>query len=106
MYDTICEPGARMSGFTKPSCVGPVADQFATVSSFQYAAVRREFTAPTVITYGSLPGTVTVRANGPVLPAAASTTMPACHARSTARFSGSTKYGTVANALMLRLSTR
>ena len=33
------------------------------------------------MTYGTLPGTPIVIGSGPSLPAAATTTMPACHAR-------------------------
>ena len=47
--------------------------------------------APTVITYGTLPGTPIVIGSGPPLPAEATTTIPACHAAITAWFSGSSQ---------------
>ena len=47
--------------------------------------------APTVMTYGTFPGTPTVIASGPVLPAEATTTMPARQASMTAWFSGSSQ---------------
>ena len=48
--------------------------------------------APTEITYGSLPGAYwTASSAAPRLPAAATTTMPACQANSTAASSGSSR---------------
>jgi hypothetical protein len=63
-------------------------------------------TAPTVITYGTLPGTPMVIGVGPRLPAATTTTMPAFHAAMTAWLSGSSQYAEVGGALRERFMTR
>ena len=51
----MCAPGAAMSGLANPSWVVPTLDHAAKVSSPR-AVVPWSSTAPTEITYGSLPG--------------------------------------------------
>src|SRR6185503_1824118 len=84
-------PGETSSGFTKPSYVGPVDENDASRSSAYLYGVLLSVSAPTVITYGTLPGTFTVIGSGPSLPADTTTTMPARHAAITAWFSGSSQ---------------
>lgn len=47
--------------------------------------------APTVTTYGRLPGTPMVIGSGPVFPAEATTTIPSCQRRMTAWLIGSSQ---------------
>src|SRR5438105_1269539 len=86
-------PGAETSGFEKPSIVVPYADQSGTVSSLG-SEVMCWSSAPTVITNGSLAGAYDSE-TGPLalpwLPAAATTTMPSSHSRSTALSSASAR---------------
>src|SRR3954464_14505674 len=95
---SIVDPGARRltterpevtrSGLNQPSTrVGPTALKSVMVSSAA-TGVPRSSSAPAVITSGSSPGEVIVPLAGPVLPADVTTTMPLCHADSTARSSG------------------
>src|SRR3954452_2186167 len=87
--DTMCAPGAWMSGLAKPSCVRPRLDQLGRLSS-PSAWLIWSSRAPTEIAYGSLPGAYcTASASLPRLPAAATTTRPFSHADSTAASSGS-----------------
>src|SRR5947207_3507120 len=87
-----------MSGLISPSItVGPF-ELYVVSSSSDRAIESCVFNAPAVITYGSLPGdsmppnTLWPAASFPRLPAAATTTMPACTARSTAAHNGSSLY--------------
>ena len=83
----MCAPGAITSGFMKPSCVRPVEDQTAREPRPELPSSS---TPPTEITNGSLPGEyLTASGAAPRLPEAATTTMPFCHAYSTAASSGS-----------------
>src|SRR5262252_3062604 len=93
--DTILLPGAATAGFiVKSYLVGPRELYVAIVSSLRFT-VPAVLTAPTVIANGELPGDVTpprmTRPSGdtPLLPAAATTTMPAAYARATASHNGS-----------------
>src|SRR4051812_10171389 len=86
--DTTDRPEAYTSGLGRRSDVTPPPENGATASSASDTVVRSAV-APAVMTYGSLPGDVTTPG---VLPAAATTTMPALHTRSTAKSSGSTRY--------------
>ena len=93
--ETILMPGARRSGFTTRSYIdGPRELDIATVSSDR-STVPHVLSAPTVIAYGELPGDVMPPMAGrplgvfPLLPAAATTTIPACTAWLTAWHSGS-----------------
>src|SRR5215213_9239237 len=87
--ETMWAPGATTSGLAKPSCVRPRLDQLASASS-PICFVPLSSTAPTVITYGSLPGAyLTASESLPRLPAAATTTMPLNQAASAAASSGS-----------------
>ena len=82
--DTMWAPGATRSGFAQPSvAVGPRELKVGSRSSATFA-VPRSSTAPTVTTHGSSPGFEIVCRFGPRLLAATTTTMPLCHARSTA----------------------
>ena len=84
-------PGATTSGLATPSWVMPRLENAAIVSS-PGSSVSTSSVAPTEITYGSLPGAYwTASAASPRLPAAATTTMPACQANSTAASSGSSR---------------
>ncbi len=88
---TMWAPGATTSGLSRPSWVTPRLEKDASVSSAG-SAVSASSVAPTEITNGSLPGAYwTASAASPRLPAAATTTMPACHANSTAASSGSSR---------------
>ena len=81
-------PAATRSGLNQPSmAVGPAALNVVMVSS-TVGAVPLSSMAPAVMTSGSSPGEVIVPLFGPVLPADATTTMPAFQAASTARSSG------------------
>src|SRR5207302_160752 len=80
--ETMCSPGARTSGFAKPSRVGPRLEKIDSRSSF-VARVPWSANEPTVMTNGSAPGIATVPWAGPSLPAAATTATPANHADST-----------------------
>ena len=53
--ETMRAPGAWISGLAKPSCVMPRLDQVARLSS-PSAWLAWSSSAPTEITYGSLPG--------------------------------------------------
>jgi hypothetical protein len=82
--ETVWTPGDTTSGFAKPLLlVGPRLEKTGTVSSV-IVIDPWSFDAPTVITNGSSPGFMMVRAPGPELPAETTTAMPDCHARSTA----------------------
>src|SRR4051812_12994617 len=98
-------PGAMTSGLVTPAAVGPRLDQSVIMSSLRLA-VPRSSNAPTVTTSGSSPGLTIVPGPGPVLPAAATTTMPSCQSRSTAKSSGSTLGSWVDGTPQDRLSTR
>src|SRR5215208_5051493 len=87
--ETIRAPGAWISGLAKPFTVVPRLDQTGRLSS-PSAWLPWSSTAPTVITYGSLPGAwSTAPSAEPRLPAAATTTIPLNQADSTAASSGS-----------------
>jgi len=89
--ETMCAPGAAMSGFAKPSCVSPTLDQLVNESSPR-SAVPWSSTAPTDSANGSLPGEYDVASlTSPRLPAAATTRMPWKYADSTAASSGSVR---------------
>jgi len=86
---TMCEPGAVTSGLLNPSWVVPRLEKLASVSSAGFG-VPFSSVAPTEITNGSLPGAYwAASAASPRLPTADTTTMPECHANSTAASSGS-----------------
>ncbi len=89
--ETMCPPGATTSGLTKASNVGPADENEASRSSAPSPGVKLSVIAPTVITYGTLPGTPTENGSGPVLPAEVTTTIPACQARMTAWLNGSSQ---------------
>ena len=74
-------PGARISGFEMPSCVAPLDENEATVSSC-VVRVSCVSVAPTVITNGSFAGAYEV-VPGPLLPADTTTTTPSRQSRST-----------------------
>src|SRR3954469_12211513 len=77
---TTLRPAATRSGLYQPStAVGPTALNVVIVSSAA-DAVPLSSSAPAVTTSGSSPGEVIVPFIGPVLPAEATTTMPARHA--------------------------
>ena len=78
-------PGAMISGFEMPSCVAPLDENDATVSSRRDGAVVS--VAPTVITNGSLAGAYEV-VPGPLFPDETTTTTPARQSRSTTASSG------------------
>ena len=59
-------------------------------------AVPTSSLAPKVIAYGSMPGVTVLSRAGPLLPDAATTTIPAIHAISTAAASGSVRYASCA----------
>ena len=93
--ETTLVPGATTSGLAmKSMAVGPRELNGAMVSSWR-RAVPLAFDAPTVSTHGALAGAVMAPYWGsplalrPMLPAAATTTMPASTARLAARVSGS-----------------
>src|SRR6266849_7685144 len=86
---TIFRPGAATSGFARPStAVGPRDDHDARASP-TVVAVPLSSIAPTVITYGSLPGVVIDDGFGPSLPAETTTVRPAKTSTSTAVARGS-----------------
>src|SRR5438067_1037180 len=88
--DTMCAPGATTSGFAQPSlAVGPRLVKLGRTSSPR-PDVALSSIAPTVTTNGSFAGSEIVPEPGPRLDAATLTTMPACHACSTAKSNGST----------------
>src|SRR5213075_1589848 len=89
--ETSERPGASRSGLARPSLVGPLLENDASLSS-TVATVVLSLLDPTVITNGSLPGAVTVPGALPPFPAAVTTTTPAFHTRSTAKSRGSTRY--------------
>src|SRR3954464_7607788 len=102
--ETMCAPGAITSGLEKPSCVRPALDQVARAPLPESPCSSEP---PTLITNGSLPGEyLTASYALPRLPAAAMTTMPCCHAYSTAASSGSVLYDCATSVLSERLSTR
>src|SRR2546429_8039045 len=80
--ETTCSPGARTSGFSNPSFVGPRPLNTDSRSSWN-ATVPLSASDPTVTTNGSAPGIAMDPALGPSLPAAATTVTPASHADST-----------------------
>ncbi len=82
-------PGTTTSGLTKPSKVGPADENEVTPQPTDEFGFQLSVIAPTVITYGVLPGTETLIGLGPKLPAEATTTMPACHSFMTAWSIGS-----------------
>src|SRR5207302_11189856 len=100
----IRRPGATRSGLAFESAV-PHDENAASVST-RGLAVPRSSAAPTVITYGSMPGEATVSRAGPVFPAVATTTSPRRHAISTAADSGSVRYDVGVGAPNERLMTR
>ena len=86
---TIFRPGATRSGFAVASMyVGPRDDHDADESSSS-EGVALSSIAPTVTTYGSLPGVVIVELPGPLFPAETTTVTPARMSTSTAAASGS-----------------
>jgi len=112
MVDTIALPGATTSGFNSVffgrswgvagagvpgSTTGPRELYVATLSSLRNT-VPLVFNAPTVSAPGVKPGDTMAPTIGtpaaflPMLPADATTTMPAATARSTASASGSSRY--------------
>src|SRR6266700_3136745 len=72
--DTMRRPGATRSGLAFESAL-PQAENQASMSSPR-PRVPRSSVAPTVITYGSMPGVRTVSRCGPPFPDAATTTRP------------------------------
>ena len=77
----IREPGATTSGFLMQEEVGPAPEWF---SCFPFPEERRLSAGkvsmePTVMTFLELPGALIVWRSGPLLPAAAVTTMPWSH---------------------------
>src|SRR2546421_7443314 len=104
----MCEPGARMSGILHVlHC--ELAENGATWSS-AVVVVPIESLAPTPITNGSYAGSAIPVAPAPlwkpVLPLAATTTIPCFHACSAAYASGSTDAGCVEFVPYERLRTR
>src|SRR5512144_1061267 len=98
LSDSIPTPGATRSGFAAWSiAVGP-RELNGAITSSDRSAVPMWLEAPTVTTHGALPGAVTppycVRPCGfrPLLPADATTTMPASTTRLAATVSGSALY--------------
>src|SRR6267378_1186275 len=87
--ETIRRPGATRSGLAFESAL-PQAENQASTSSPR-SMVPRSSVAPTVMTYGSMPGVTTVSRSGPPLPDAATTTRPRRHAISTAADIGSAR---------------
>src|SRR5215207_5511552 len=95
-----------MSGLAKPSCVVPALDHDAATSSSR-PLVPMSSSAPTLMTYGSLPGACdTASPAAPRLPAAATTTRPANQADSAAASSGSVAADCVSVDSSDRLTTR
>src|SRR2546423_12480397 len=91
-HDKIFSPGARMSGFMRPSPVGPFDEKYET----PYVCGASRCVAPTVIASSALPGSLMVLERPtlvgrtaaatvpkPVFPAAATTTTPDCTRRFT-----------------------
>ena len=76
-------PAPRRRAWPRRRPVGPREEKSGSRSS-PTGGVPRSSTAPTVSTQGSSPGLEMVPGDGPRLLAATVTTMPACHARSTA----------------------
>ncbi len=99
--DTTDTPGATTSGLLYP-WNRSLPDQLGTTSS-AVDAVAPVSAAPTVTTYGSLPGEVTAPA--PSLPADTTTVIPEAHAASTAADSGLNRYGIGASTPNDKLST-
>src|SRR6267378_3633290 len=87
--ETRRRPGATRSGLAFESAL-PQAENQASMSS-RRLMVPRSSVAPTVTTYGSMPGVTTVLRCGPPFPDAATTTRPRRHAISTAADIGSTR---------------
>src|SRR6185436_4526174 len=105
-------PGATRSGLAPASiAVGPRELNAAMVSSLR-STVPMWLDAPTVSTHGALPGDVTPPywpcplAPRPLLPAAATTTMPELTAVSAASVSGSASYDSDTDAAIDMLITR
>src|SRR5579862_3620 len=93
----MCVPGATMSGFLHPAQPFERAEYEATTSSL-FVFVPIVLYAPAAMTYGSYAGSERPRplpGLEPVLPAAATTTIPCFHACSAAYASGSAAYGSV-----------
>ena len=88
--ETIRRPGATRSGLGADPYVVPQAENQASSSSDTLTDPRSSV-APTVMTYGSVPGVWTVPWSGPSLPAATTTTRPRFQAISTAAASGSVR---------------
>src|SRR6185436_4668188 len=112
LNDSMPTPGATRFGFAAESInVGPRELNAAIVSSAR-SVVPMWLEAPTVITHGALPGapmppyTVWPAASRPLLPAAATTTMPADTTCFAASVSGSSLYDSVTPAATDRLTTR
>ena len=76
-------PGATTSGLATPCAVGPRDDHDGTLSS-ERSVFCPSLNAPAVTITGSSPGFITVPADGPLLPAATTTTIPCRHSLSTA----------------------
>ena len=94
-----------MSGFLKPSRVGPWAENGATVSSAT-DSVCLVSTAPTVMTYGSSAGLSIEPIPGPRFPAETTTVIPAFQVCSTAKSRGSMAYRWVESVPNDRFRTR
>ena len=75
LVEVIWTPGAEMSGFRRPSPVGPRLLNPARMSSPR-GIVFRSSTAPTERMLNAAPGSPTVRAPGPEFPAAIATATP------------------------------
>ena len=89
--ETMCAPGAAISGLAKPSWVVPTLDHDAIASSPR-CVVPWSSTAPTVNANGSFAGAYWVASSAvPRLPAATTTRMPLKYAASTAASSGSVR---------------
>ena len=92
-------PGAERSGLRTPS---PLVAHCGTLN----LPLPFGSAAATAMTYGSVAGALRRFSERPSLPAAATTTMPARQARSTAKARGSMVYGRFAPLLYDRLITR
>src|SRR5436305_4893287 len=85
--DVIATPGAEMSGFIRPSAVGPRLENGASLNPLRQKFREhpaglgpKSAIAPTVIAAAASPGSPTVHGPGPLLPAATVTTSPAATA--------------------------
>jgi hypothetical protein len=79
--ETTLTPGAEISGLIRVSELVP--------RELKDASLPLLSIAPTVMTFGSIPGEATVPKVGPLFPAATTTTIPASTALSTAKHIGS-----------------